>query len=271
MVTTTLARAAENKFYRLLCMAILALLMAVCFANFTDNRYFGIFFLSMLLWTDMCYEDAITGLVDIRKILLLGISWMLCSYHIVGGFFVTYLIGLFVWVSFYFIMGIKANCCQDNSDIEAMPVKEQENLRKRMDKRVPYLPFLLAGMMGMAVILTVFSDYFSGVLYKAQLGDMLYEEFGYPLIPFLMTFMAIGVLIIACIYRYLMKRKRAQGKLILKPGIGMGDIILLPLFMAFFGDFFFTGMMFTSFIAVGGYIYYKNIRLRQTKNKGDEA
>lgn len=269
MATTILARVAENKFIRLLCMAVLALIMAICFANFTNNHYFGLCFLSMLLWTDMCYEDATTWLVDIRKILFLGVSLMVCSYRLAGGFFLTYLLGLFVWVMFYFIMGLKANYLRDNSAIEAMSANEQESLRKRMDKRVPYLPFLWTGMIGMAVIVTIFNDYFSGVLYKAQMGDILYEEFGYPVIPLLMVLMAICVLVTACIYRYLMKRKRAQGKLILKPGIGMGDIILLPLFMSFFGDGFFMGMMFISFLAAGGYIYYQNII--QTKNKGDEA
>lgn len=268
MVTTTLAHVAENKIYRLLCMGGLALIQSICFANFTDNHYFVIFFMSMFLWTNMCYEDATTGLVDIRKILILGMSWMLCSYHIAGGFLVSYLNGLLVWIIFYFFMGIKANYLDDNGDIDEMTVNEHNNLKNTMDMRVPLLPFLLAGMMIMAIVITFFSEYFSGVLYKAQMGDMLYDEFGLPIILVLMIFVTIGVLANACSYRYLMNRKRNQGKIILKPGIGMGDIILFPLIMSFFGDIFSFGMIFISFITAGVYINYKT---KQVKEKGDEA
>lgn len=253
MGTSILVRIAENKYYQLILMGVLSLLTTAGLANFSNGRFWTLW-MSMLLVINMCIEDWKTGLIDLRKAFVLFIGLLLCSYHSSISFIFTYALAFFAWQLFYFLNTVVKNIGNGG---QADKEKTGNVVESIMKTRTPYLPFLLSGIVLAMILITLFADRFRGYLYGRTIDDFLVAALGIYGVGTVIIILLLILMILKKICCVWLRHRQKKGYTVQAAGIGMGDIVILPIFLTFLGDIFFLVTILMSAISAAIYLSLK--------------
>lgn len=251
MATSIPARIAGNNCYRFVLGGLLSLFMTVGLVNFSDGR-FWVLWISMLLFINMCIEDWKTGLIDLRKAVALFTGLMVCSYHSPVSFVFTYVLAFFAWQLFYFFNIVTKNIGNGTGKEET-----GEAGGSIMKTRTPYLPFFFAGIVLAMVLVTMFADKFRGCLYGRTIDDFIVAALGLYGVGIVIIILLLMLIAFKMICHAWLKHREKKGKTVQAAGIGMGDIVILPIFLAFFGDVFFLITMLMSAVSITAYLLWR--------------
>lgn len=231
MAHTISAHYLKNKWLQL----ILAGIFAILLANLLDTDVpFCFVFLSgtMFLFVRMVIEDFEFRTIDLRYLFILSIGLLICSSRPweIYGFEVLLYGGLF---RIFFILSgfIELGLRKQKQDLEEMDLELVPSYTS-----IPYLPCFAVGILivfgGLAFSLFSPSVYWmlDGMMDSSVRGLMAQHN----------TFLsATLIILIGAEILYRVTAKKYQ----MIACIGMGDVLLLPSFAAFFGGFFLPVMV----------------------------
>jgi hypothetical protein len=243
MVPITRAHIVGSRIFQLGYISI----VSIALANFIapeKNFCFLILLLTMFLFSNMVIEDATYQTVDIRKAALLALGMLIVSISSLQDF----LIRAFLGFAFFRIVYLLSVCihCRKMSSFESV----NDGYIETDPVPVAFLPCFAGGILIFIFVMQVSGKYFS-VLW--QLNTAINE-----LIALYMEYSSLQARILIFLPWLLLEglswylAKQHNGNI--REGIGMGDVIVLPIFAAFFGmSIFFAIFTVSSFILFFAY------------------
>ena len=217
--------------------------------EFANTRYFltdGLFIFGLAVFSVMIAEDWRDAMVDVRATAVLLVLLLLASNQPVGNFIAT---GFAAFLFFRIVFVLSAllhlrgcSSCKKEQCIIQIEGKDQE------ERYLAYLPSFGCAMLVFSFV-TMLRDEPVAILRQFESAfDGIWLMVPTSFMVGILSLLLIIWILIEAIFHLVAKRFPEE----MEAGIGMGDVIVLPIFAAFLGISAFTLVLFLScFIHIG--------------------
>lgn len=241
----TKVRTAKNK---LIIMGGFALISSAAYSNYSIN--FLILFIALCIFADMMLEDAKYMTVDIRKTVALGVFLLLASKEPIGNFIFTILVTMLIFRIIYLLAILKYSKKDTNTKTTPNQIIDENN------------PIGLLPSFGLAFFF--FGAFLQATNFNVPHFILGFQEFLKVIGIFIAENTVIWILILGFwfLIEFIVNRYKQSQDIVIVEGLGLGDVIVFPIFAAFLGISLFLFIFFLGCIThilqyLARYMMYK--------------